>query len=161
MQTTVDTIFNFINVAARIGIVIYLIRKYAIRFVSNSIAYEQESINLLEYKYRDIKEHSQKIEKNIQEQEQLYLDLQKKFMLWKQTIEEEQLEFAKVCLEHEKTAQVLFEKKQKNLERKFILQQELPIVLVQLQNDIQKQIKQEPQLGKNYIQNIMTSLSKE
>jgi hypothetical protein len=159
MHTMVDAIFNVINFVARIGIVIYIVRKYVVRLVRNSITYEQESIKLLEEKYQDIKNTSHQIEKNIQEQEQLYFDLQKKFGMWKSSIDQEQIEFEKACINYEKTAQILFEKKQKNIQRKFVFQQELPVLLVQLEDDIKKEIKQNPQLGKNYIQNIMANLS--
>jgi hypothetical protein len=161
MQPMVDTIFNFINFAARIGLVIYIIRKYVVRLVSNAITYEQESFKLLESKYQDIKIHSHQIEKNIEEQEQLYFDLQKKFVIWKSSIEQQQAQYEKKCSEREKIARLLFEKKQENIQRKFLLQQELPNVLAQVQNDIQVQINKDQQLGKNYIQNIMTHLSKE
>jgi len=161
MHSMIDSIFNFINFAVRIGLVIYIIKKYVVRSVSNAIVYEQESIKLLESKYQDIKTHSQQIEKNIQDQEQLYFDLQKKFAIWKSTIEQEQVEFEKKCVEREEIAQALFEKKRRNIQRKFILKHELPLLLDQVKNDIKVDIKKDQQLGKKYIQNIMTHLSEE
>lgn len=161
MQTMVDTIFNCINLAARIGIVVYLIRKYMVRFVANSISYELESAKLLDNKCKNIKEHSKKVEKKIQDQEKLYLDLQKKFATWKQSIDQQELDFQSDCLRREKIAKMLFEQKQKNIERKIILQHELPVLLGQLQDDIQAQVKQDQELNKKYIQNIMLNISEE
>ncbi len=161
IHSMIDSVFNFINFAVRIGLVIFIIRKYVVRSVSSAILYEKESMKLLESKYQDIKAHSQQIEKNIQDQEQIYFELQKKFMAWKNLIDQEQIQFEKKCLEREKIAHALFEKKRKNIQRKFILKQELPIVLEQLQNDIRSEIHKDQQLGKRYIQNIMTHLSEE
>lgn len=157
----VDFIFNFINFAARIGLVVYVVRKYLVRSISNAISYQQESIKLLEDKYQDIKLQSQQIEKNIHSQEQLYFDLQKKFSIWKNVIDQEQVQFEKTCLEREATTRALFERKRKNIEQKSLLKQELPIVLAQLQKDIQLQIAKDQQLGKDYMQNILTHVSKE
>lgn len=157
----IEFIFNGINLIARIGVVIYIVRKYVVRAVSDAIFYQQESIKILENKYQDIKAKSHEIEKNIHDQEQLYFDLQKKFITWQNCINSEQEKFEKDCFEREKIAKLLFEKKQKNLERKTIFQKELPAVLDQVQHDIQIELQKDQKLGKDYIQNIMTHLSQE
>ncbi len=151
----IDTIFNFINFAARLAIVFYLIKKYIAPKIANSIFYEKESLKILHQQHIELKDQCVEIEKMIENQEKLYFDLQKKFEIWQNSLVEEQQKYERDCRDYERKLAYQFEKKQYNLQRQMMLKQEFPTLIEQLEKDLHQKIKQDPQLYKKYMQNLV------
>lgn len=154
-HSLIDTIFNGINLAVRVGIVVYLIKKYIAPKISSSIVYEKESLKILEQQQRDLKNQSLEIERQIKEQETLYFDLQNKFVAWQSALAKEQQEYERFCKEYEQKLVYQLEKKQRYAERKVLIQNELPTLLEKTTKDLQNKIKQDPSIGKKYLQDLL------
>lgn len=154
-HSLIDTIFNCINFAARVGIVIYLIKKYIAPKVTSSITYEKESLKILEQQHDELKNQSNEVDKQIKNQEQLYFDLQTKFELWQACLVKEQQEYDRACKDYEQKVAYQFEKKQQYAYRRMLIKEEFPILFEKVEKDLQEKIKKDPQLGKKYIQELL------
>jgi hypothetical protein len=154
-HSLIDTIFNCINFAARVGIVIYLIKKYVTPKITSSIIYEKESIKILERQHDELRSQSNEVDKHIKDQEQLYFDLQSKFELWQASLVQEQQEYDRTCKDYEQKLAYQFEKKQQYAHRKMLIEQEFPVLFEKIEKDLQEKIKKDPQLGKKYIKDLL------
>ncbi len=154
-HSLIDTIFNCINFAARVGVVIYVIKKYIAPKISSSIVYEQESLKILERQHDELKSQSNEVDKQLKDQEQLYFDLQSKFELWQASLAKEQEEYDRISKDYEQKLAYQFEKKQQYVHRKTLIEQEFPILLKKVEKDLQEKIKKNPELGKKYMTNIL------
>ena len=155
IHSLIDTIFNGINFAARVGVVIYLIKKYIAPKVRSSIIYEQESLKIVERQYGDFKDQSNEIDKQIKNQEELYFDLQNKFELWQASLVQEQKKYDSFCKDYEQKLAYQFEKKQQHAHRKTLIQQEFPVLFKKIEQELQQKIEKDPELGKKYIKNLL------
>ncbi|MBI2344613.1 hypothetical protein HYV10_00885 [Candidatus Dependentiae bacterium] len=154
-HSLIDTIFNCMNLAARIGVVVYLIKKYIVPKISSSIIYQKESLKILEQQHRELKGQVTDIEKQIKDQEQLYFDLQAKFVLWQVALEKEQQEYDRACKEYEQKLAYQLERKQQHTERRALIKNELPAILKKVKKDLQDLTKKDPRIGKRYMQNLL------
>lgn len=154
-HSLIDTVFNCINLAARIGIVMYILKKYVVPKITSSIIYEKESLKILERQHDEFKDQSREVDKQLKDQEELYFDLQSKFELWQASLVQEQQEYDRICKNHEQKLAYQFEKKQQYAHRKMLIQEDFPNLLQKVEKDLQEKIKKNPQLGKKYMKDLL------
>lgn len=154
----VDTIFNILNLLVRVGLVIFLIRKYVMHRIAQSIVNEKEALNMLEQQHGQIKESSSAVERNIKHQEQLYDDLRAKFVVWQESVSRTLRQDQQKCLVQQKKMQLQIEKKQQYVQRRHIIEQELPELLAQTVFTLRQEFEQDKTLGKTYITKVLRAL---
>jgi hypothetical protein len=155
INSLIDTIFNYINFAVRVGIVIYIIKKYVAPKIASSIIYEKESLKILERQHDELKSQSGEVDKQLKDQEQLYFDLQSKFEFWQASLLQEQEEYDRTCKDYEQKLAYQFEKKQQYAYRKMLIQEDFPILFKKVEIELQEKFKKDPQLGKKYMNDLL------
>lgn len=154
----IDIIFNGLNLLLRIGLVVFLVRKYMVHRILQSIRNEKEAINVLDEKYGEIKDSCNAIETSLKIQEQLYHDLQLKFGLWEQAVIVQKQQEEQKCAVQLKKIQEQIEKKHQYVQRRYIIEKELPGMLLETQQTLRQKFKQDQNLGKTYITKVLRAL---
>lgn len=159
MNITVDAIFNWLNFIARIGIVIFLIRRYVVARVQKSILLERQDLQQLEKQHEQYGQACSVIEKNMKDQERVFEDLQKKFQIWQQQIALQHAMYQQHCAEHQHKLKQQCEKKQYLVQRRKILEAELPIFLSQCRVNLQEKFKKDTDRAVAYSDKIIEQIS--
>ena len=87
MNFTVDGIFKILNFLARIGVVIFVIRRYFVSQIQTSIKLEKNDLELLQQKHAQLRESVAHVEQQMKKDEQIFAALRSKFEIWNQEIE--------------------------------------------------------------------------
>lgn len=126
--------------------------------IAQSIINEKESINVLEQQHVLLKESCGAVERSMKTQEQLYHELQAKFVLWENSVavmlEQEQQK----CVVQQKKMQLQIEKKQQYVQRRYVIEKELPGLLVETEQALRQKFEQDQNLGKSYITKVLRAL---
>jgi len=154
----VDFIFNILNLLVRVGLVIFLIRKYVVHRIRQSITHEKEVVNILDEQYGNLKDSCNAVESNLKTQEQLYHELQAKFALWDRAVAVELEQQKQKCVLQEKKMQAQIEKKQQYVQHRYIMEKELPGLLHDVRQTVRQEFQQDQTLGKSYITKVLRAL---
>jgi hypothetical protein len=158
MNISVDTNFNIINLAARAGLVIFLIRKYLVHRIRQSLVYEQQEISLLQQQQAHLREACGDLERNMKQQEQEYDRLQAKFVIWQQHVAKALEQERDYCVGQESKMQAHMEKKQQYIKHRFIIEHEFSGLLHESEKKLQLKFNQDKALGKAYITKVLRAL---
>ncbi len=158
MNISIDLIFNCLNVIVRVGLVVFLIQKYIVRHVLQALQYEKQDKAVLVDQASKLKEACNHLELNMKKQEQLYDDLQVKFLLWQKRVADvAEHEKFKNMAQQEKMQKQL-EKKQEYVHRRFLIEKELPGLLQESVQKLQEQFSKDKSLGKAYTTKVLRAL---
>lgn len=126
--------------------------------IAQSIVNEKESKNILKEQHALLKESCGIVERSMKNQEQLYHDLQAKFIMWENlmaaTLKYEQQK----CEVQQKKMQLQIEKKQQYLQRRHVIEKELPSLLMETKQALYQKFQQDQNLGKSYITKVLRAL---
>jgi len=158
MNISIDLIFNCLNVVVRVGLVVFLIKKYIARHILQALVYEKQDKAALVDQASKLKDACNHLELNMKKQEQLYDELQVKFMLWQKRVAD--------VVEHEKfknmaqqeKMQKQLEKKQEYVHRRFLIEKELPGLLLESTQKLQEKFSKDKSLGKAYTTKVLRAL---
>lgn len=154
----IDLIFNGLNLLLRFGLAVFLVRKYMVRRIAQSIVNEKEAIHLLDDQYTQIKDSCGALENNMKSQELLYVELQDKFAVWQRMVTARQQQELQKCAIQQKKLQEQAEKKQQYVQHRYVIEKELPGLVYETQRNLCQKFKQDQNLGKSYITKVLRAL---
>lgn len=158
MHISVDELFNILNLAARVGLVVYLMRRYGVGKIQLAIVHEKTDLEMMQQQHTKLRESSAQVAEQIKQDEQSFVQLQSKFETWNQQVAktEQQQQF-----EHQQRQQrieSLLEKKMEYLQRRQLIEVEVAQLLQQAEKRLQQQFANSADLGKKYRTKLMEKM---
>ncbi|MCX5923717.1 MAG: hypothetical protein NTU89_04125 [Candidatus Dependentiae bacterium] len=158
MIFSVDEIFNLLNFAFRIGLVIYVIRYYVVGKIVQQIGQEKFEINSLRQQYTMWREKSADVVKRMKEEEQDFLTMQEKFIVWDRQITLAASKRKADCATRQSKINDSAHFKLQSFGRRNLMKAELPKIIMDTTQDLQKKFKEDSSLGHEYISKILDGL---
>ncbi|MBP9764759.1 hypothetical protein KBD08_00295 [Candidatus Babeliales bacterium] len=156
---SIDTVFNVVNLAVRIVIALFLVRKYVVHKIQASLRQEHIDHVALDQRYQDIEKSCESVQHTILQQEQLYAELQEKFKAWQTAVAVQEQKDNVYLRQQEQVIHMKQEQKRQYMLHKIIVQKEFPDVLRETTNQLQQDFKTDKQRGKAYLRTLMQSLN--
>ena len=160
MIIAVDTFFNMINLAARVGIFIYLVKKYVIKSVTQSMIHEKQDLQYLQQQHAQVQESCKNIESQMKHDQKIFSVLQSKFKSWNQQQDLKKAEEVEKSLKQQKNIEIANLKKIKYLQRQKCIEIEVPDLLDQVEKKLQNHFYGDINLSKKYQTKVLDALEK-
>lgn len=160
MIISVDNVFNVLNLMARIGIVIYLLKRFVIGTVAKSIVIEKENLQYLKQQEQQLLQECKTIEEQIAQDQKAFIVLQEKFKIWNQQEDRIALQEKAVCAQRQKNIETTTLKKIKYLQHRKCIEIEAPNILQKVHTALQQKFAQDQNLGKKYQTKVLQALEK-
>lgn len=157
----INTLFNVLNLMTRIGLIIFVIKKYVIPYLQRAMSLQQQDLEFLEKKHVGFKNDCKELEQNLFNQEIFYNDLHEKFGIWQNKIAQMDLISAQKCQELEKKAAEKYLLQQTFLEQQKIIQQQLPTILSESMTNLHEKFDNNQDLALQYRAKILSIISKD
>jgi len=158
MNISIDLIFNCLNIVVRVGLVVFIIQKYVVKYISQALTYEQQDLAMLVQQEVTLKKACTDLEISMKKQQQLYDDLQLKFMLWQKQVNAVLEQEKAIHMVQQEKMQQQLEKKQKYVHRRFLIEKELPGLLQDTAQNLQAKFSKDKSLGKAYTTKVLRAL---
>jgi hypothetical protein len=158
MIFSVNEIFNVLNFGLRIGLVIYVIRRYVVGSIVQQIGQEKFEITSLRQQYTMWREKSADVVKKMKEEEQDFLMMQEKFTIWDRQITLAVSKRKADCLQRQSKIHKSANLKLQSFKRRKLMQAELPEIIMQTTKDLQKKFQDNSSLGHEYMSKIVDGL---
>jgi hypothetical protein len=160
MIISVDNFFNILNLLARIGIVIYLIKRFVIGSVAKSIVLEKQDLQFLKQQEEQFLQECKTIEARIAQDQKAFAVLQEKFNIWNKQEDHVALQEKALCAQRQKNIEITTLKKIKYLQHRKCVEIEVPHILQNVHTTLQKKFAQDQSLGKKYQTKVLQALEK-
>lgn len=158
-EQVVTFIFRLINTAVLAAIIWYLLKKYVLKSIADSIAARSAAIHNLEQQNASLQHKQQKLKAHLIEQDALCRELLEKVTAWQQAIVEEKKVHAQYVAERTQE----FGKRLLRQKNALIFARlQKPVVeqaVVEAEKNLQSTFTQ-PQEGKKYLDTIITYLER-
>ncbi|MCX5923995.1 MAG: hypothetical protein NTZ68_01020, partial [Candidatus Dependentiae bacterium] len=103
MTFSVDEIFKFLNVLLRIGLVIYLVKRYAVGKIMQYMAQEKNEIDVLQQQRAQLRLECDTVDQTIKNDLIVFQAMQEKFVAWDKSVKSAALQEQALCAERQKT----------------------------------------------------------
>ena len=159
MNFSVDELFKVLNLLMRIGLVVYIIKRYVIGQIVLYITQEKNEIDLLQQQRARLKQESESIEKTMKTDEIAFQVMQEKFVLWDNTVKATHAQEQMLCQERQKTMNILTRRKLESLQRRHLIQTEISGIISQTARDLEQTFQSDTALGQKYITKVLDALA--
>lgn len=160
MNISIDLIFNCLNIMVRIGLVIFLVQKYVVKYINSNLLYQQQDLAMLVQQQAKLKEACVDLENGMKNQQALYDDLQLKFLLWQKQVDADVEREKSIRAVYQEKMRQQFEKKQAYVHRRFLIETELPGLLQETTKQLQEKFGKDKNLSKAYTHKVLRALYK-
>jgi len=158
MIFSVDEIFKYLNLLMRIGLIVYLVKRYVARSIIQYIGQEKTAIDLLQQQSMQLRQECEQVEQTMRNEEKAFAAMQEKFAAWDKSIKSVQAEEQTVCKARQKTIDLLAKLKLESLERRYLMQEEVPALIEQATKNLQQALQEDKAQGKKYITKVLDAL---
>lgn len=158
MNFTVDGLFKLLNFLARIGVVIFIVRRYFVSTIQKSIALEKSDLEVLQQKHGHLRESIASIEQQMKQDELVFAQLRSKFEIWNQQVEKHAQKELIECQQRQKKIEMSVHKKTETLQHRQLLQAEVPALLDDVAKSLVQQFAQDKTMHKKYQTNLLNAL---
>lgn len=158
MMYFIDDIFKILNLALRIALIIFIIRRYLMDQVKKMIHLENQDLQVLMQHHMQLRQSCAEIEKQMKHDEKIFEQLKLKFELWNQLIAQKKQQEIQLCLDRQKKREILIEKKIEYLQHRRLIEKEVPQLLDNVAKTLQKEFLQNVSLGKKYRTKVLQAL---
>ncbi len=160
MKIEADFIFKALNFLLIAGIVVYVIRRFGISFIVDSMRTEKKERVLLQEHYETLVQEHQTIHDEIQEQDQTYKEMQKKFYVWEQVVKRKSDHQEQLLEKRKQIVGQKYSQKIQKLQQRRLIKKELPRVMQECVQDLEKTFKTDSAKRKLYISQLVSFLEK-
>ncbi len=158
MTFTIDGIFKVLNLVMRVGLIVYVVKRYVVSQVIQKIGQEKFEITSLRQQYTMWREKSADISKKMEEEQQVFFAMQEKFAVWQQRIALRFSQKKAACQLRQKKIDDCIARKHQSIGRRQLVQRQLPEIIEQATQDLQKKFKEDKALGQKYISKVLDGL---
>jgi hypothetical protein len=158
MNITVDFVFSWINLLVRIGVVVYVVKKYLINRIVAGIRQEQHELKYLKEQHVALQGICKKIEQQIQEDELAYESMQKKFAIWNEVVKNQADRELLICQTRQEQIKKHAILKSAFTKRRNFMQTQVPVLLQETMQLLQNQFKKDAASGKTYQTKVLKAL---
>lgn len=156
MLFDMDGVFKLLNFCLLSIGVVYVMYRYGIGAIIAAIRIEKQKKDEMVIVHQDALKESSDIMMTVQEQERLFVDMQKKFTLWQQKLKEDAIvEHNKINLQQE-IVQKKYTIKLQNWQCHQILRKQLPKFLHEVSNDLRVEFEKNRKQKQKYIADLLT-----
>lgn len=160
MIITIDGIFMVLNLAVRVGLVWYLVNKYAIGRIQNLIGFEKKDLLELKQQQTQLRVACNQIEQQMKEEAEMFATLQKKFIIWNQRVQDDAMQEQIACEIRQKKIEAIIARKAQHIQKRLLIKVEIPQVLDHVLQKVEKEFIDNPILGKQYKNKLLDCLKK-
>ena len=150
MKISIDQFFKVLNLTVSIGLAIYLIKRYVLVRIKNMIFQEKQTISDLKNQHVQLKESCQKISEQIERDEKDFAELSKKFEIWHEKIKEQEMQEQNLCMQRQQKIENSMLQKMNYLQRQKFMASQVPALLSDALQALQKKFDADKSLGKKY-----------
>lgn len=158
MNFTIDQCFNFINFAARVVVIVFLIRRYVAEAMVNFLLRRKIDVEQLLLRRDAIKYQCIDAENAIRKDEEFFILMQNKFKIWNDRALELKLKQADVDEQQKKLMVLSNIRKNENIARRKLMQKEIPVIVDGVTEDLKAAFSSDVTLGKKYITSVLDGL---
>ncbi len=151
--------FRLINLAALIGVMIYLIKKYALPDLNQSIIEKEASVQSVIDQTHHLHEKAHHLDADFKNQEHLAHELIRKVHAWKTQFEAQVNQREQERHERIEAAQEKVAIQQQMIKQMHLQNKVLPIAVEHAQKTLEQQFSNE-QAGKDYISSIFSAIER-
>ena len=159
MTFSVDEIFKVLNLLMRIGLVVYVIKRYVINEIKLHITQEKKEIDLLQQQRTKLRQECENIEKTMKAEQTTFQTMQEKFTAWDSIVKAAALQEQAMCQERQKMMNLLSVRKLESVQRLHVIQTEIPAIISQTAHDLQQTFQGDTALGQKYITKVLDALA--
>lgn len=160
MNFSVDFVFNFLNLAVRIGLVVFVIKRYVIANIAQSIFQEKEDLFYLKKQHKELEQSCDIILSQIQHDEKAFAALRLKFERWHQQVDSQETQEKIVCTQRQQKIEQAIVQKMKYVHHRKLIETQVPNVLANVTQTLQKKFQEDKNLGKKYQTQLLDALGK-
>lgn len=153
-------IFEIINFLIRIGIVVYIVKRYVAVSILSAIKQEKQALKLLQERKESLQSACAKVEDNSKKEQQRLHELEEKFKLWSHAVAVVQVEQEVWCQAQHKKIEQHVEQKTKFLQQQKIIKNQMPEILNAASVSLIKKFKDDASLAKAYQVKLLEILQK-
>lgn len=158
MIFSVDEIFNVLNFVLRIGLIVYVVRRYVVGKIVQQIGQEKFEITSLRQQYTMWREKFAEVVQKMKEEEQDFLTMQEKFIIWDRQVTLVTSQRKVSCTQRQGKIEHSTSLKLQSFGRRKLMKAELPKIITHTTQDLQKKFKEDSALGHEYISKILDGL---
>ncbi|MFA5998605.1 MAG: hypothetical protein WC747_01130 [Candidatus Babeliales bacterium] len=158
MIFSVDEIFKFLNLLLRIGLVIYLVKRYAVGSIMKYIGQEKTAIDLLQQQRIQLRQECEQVEQTMKDEEKIFQAMQEKFAAWDKSVNAAAFQEQAMCKERQKKMNLLANRKLESIKRRHLMQEEIPALIEQATKDLQQAFQEDKARGQKYITKVLDAL---
>lgn len=160
MNISVDLCFNILNLAVRVGLVAFLIKRYIVGRVQKLIFQEKQDLLDLKDQHAQLRESCNKISKQMQQDEVAFALLRAKFEIWHQKVKQQELQEKNACILRQQKIEILALQKIKHLQQRRFVAMQVPNLLCNVAQKLQKEFMNNKIFGKQYQIKLLDVLEK-
>jgi hypothetical protein len=160
MNISIDFCFNVLNLMLRIGIAAFLIKRYVVGSMQKLMMQEKQDLLELNEEHAQRYEACNKISKQMEQDEAAFARLRSKFKTWHEQVAEQELQEKNECLQRQKKVEALTLQKIKYLQNRRLIEKQVPDLLHNVMQTLQKNFQEDKLLGKRYQTKLLDALGK-
>lgn len=155
MTISISELFNVLNLLARIGLVVYLVRRYGISKIQAAMIHEKTDLQLKQQQHAQLQQACVTVNQQIAQDQQLFETMKSKFATWNQQVEKNAQQQQQEHAKRQQHIQQLLEKKIEYVQRRHVIEVEVAQLLAQVQNSLEQQFSNSADLGKKYQKKLL------
>lgn len=160
MNMTIDALFMILNLAVRVGLVWYLMKKYVMRSIQNLMSIEKQDLSELKQKQKELRVACSQLEQQIKQETEMFATLQEKFTIWNKRVKNDAIQEQVECQNRQKKIEMATVCKMHYLQKRCLVKVEIPLVLDHVLQQVEKEFKDDLALGKQYQNQLLAYLEK-
>ncbi len=155
---TVDHVFNLINLLVRLGLIIYIVKKYIIGSITTSIYLEKQDLINLQNRQNLLVDKQRKVLLQIKQDQQIFDTLHAKFQIWDEKVQKKLIKDQQTCQARQDAIFKAGSARAEYLQKQTLIQHQVPELLNQVTQHLQDQFAKDPLLSKKFNQKLLQTL---